>query len=70
MHFLQFHNLSGGWESFFAQDVKRISQQEIRLPDGTTQWVTQVTFAVGAVMLREGYDAVMEKVIKAWQGEE
>ena len=69
MHFVQFHNLSGGWEAFWAQDVKRVSQQEINLPDGNKQFVTQVTFAVGAVMLREGYDDVMTKIVAAWQGE-
>ena len=66
MDFLQFHNLSGGWEAFFAQEVRRVSQLEYTLPNGEKSFVTQVITTSGTVTLRETYEQVMEKLVKAW----
>lgn len=69
MDFVTFTNLSGGKESFFAQDIKRISQLEMAQPNGERGWVTQITFGAGNVTVREPYEQVLETVVKAWAGE-
>lgn len=72
MEFLAFHNTAGGWEHFFAQDVKRVSQIEYQIPDtGERRWVTQISFGPNEKLtLRESIEEVMTKLMEAWGGKQ
>ncbi len=74
--FIQFQLLDGCWQALWYDEICDIRQSEYwhPKPDSTDGWgssqVTVIATKTRTFVVREPYDFVMSKAVKAWQGEE